>query len=77
MAPSAAVSYVPDSLRSCLAGTATANIDLTIADEAMRPGRGAFAVTSIFPGGWRVYQHIILHLRGARIARQVDAKAWD
>lgn len=60
-----------------LAGVAAADIDLAVADEVIRPGRGAFAVTAILPGGRRIYEHVILHLRGARIARQVDVRAWD
>jgi ketosteroid isomerase-like protein len=60
-----------------LAGVSAANIDLAVADEVIGPGRVAFAVTAILPGGRRVYEHVILHLRGARIARQVDVEAWD
>jgi hypothetical protein len=60
-----------------LAGVAAADIDLAVADEVIRPGRVAFAVTAILPGGRRIYEHVILHLRGARIARQFDVRAWD
>jgi hypothetical protein len=56
---------------------AAADIDLAIADEVIGPERVAFAVTAIRPGGRRVYEHVILHLRGARIARQVDVEARD
>ena len=43
----------------------------------MGPGRIAFAVTAILPRGRRVYQHVVLPLRGARFARQVDVETWD
>jgi ketosteroid isomerase-like protein len=60
-----------------LAGVAAADIDLVAANEVIRPGHVSFAVTAILPGGRRIYEHVILHLRGARIARQVDVRAWD
>ena len=47
------------------------------ADEVIGAERVAFAVTAILPSGRRVYQHVILHLRSARVARQVDVEAWD
>ena len=34
-----------------------------------------FAITAILPGGRRVYKHLILHLRAARITCQVDVEA--
>jgi hypothetical protein len=45
------------------------------AGEVIGPGHAAFAVNAILPGGRRVYKHVILHLRAARIARQVDVEA--
>jgi hypothetical protein len=60
-----------------LAGIAAADVDLAVTDEVIGPGRIAFAVTATLPGGRRVYEHVILHLRSDRIARQVDVEAWD
>jgi hypothetical protein len=60
-----------------LARVAAADIDLAVADEVIGPGRVAFAAAAILPGGGRVYEHVILHLRGARFARQVDVEACD
>jgi hypothetical protein len=60
-----------------LAGVAAADVDLAIADEVIGAGRIGFAVTATLPDGRRVYEHVILHLRGAHIARQVDVEAWD
>jgi hypothetical protein len=60
-----------------LAGVSAANIDLAVADEVIGPGCVAFAVITVLPGGRRVYEHVILHLRGTRNARQVDVEAWD
>jgi ketosteroid isomerase-like protein len=59
------------------ARVAAADIDLAVADEVIGPGRVAFAAVAILPGGWRVYEHLILHLHGARFARQVDVEACD
>jgi hypothetical protein len=60
-----------------MAGVAAADIDLAVAHEVIRPGRGTFAVTAILPGGRRICEHVILRLRGARVARQFDVRAWD
>jgi ketosteroid isomerase-like protein len=60
-----------------LARVAAADIDLVVADEVVGSRRVAFAVTAILPGRRRVYEHVILHLRGGRIARQVDVETWD
>ena len=53
----------------CLAGVAAASIDLAAANEVSRTGRVALAAAAILPGGGRIYEHVILHLRGARFAR--------
>jgi hypothetical protein len=50
---------------------------LAAANEVFRTGRVTFAAAAILPGGGRVYEHVILRLRGARFARQVDVETWD
>jgi hypothetical protein len=60
-----------------LSAVAAADIDLVAADEVIRRRRVAFAVTTVLPGGRRLHEHVILHLRGVRITRQVDVRAWD
>ena len=47
------------------------------ADDVTGPERIPFTVAAVLPGGRRVYQHVILHRRNARIARQVDVGAWN
>jgi ketosteroid isomerase-like protein len=64
-------------IEAFLTGVASFDIAFALADEVIGPERVAFSVTCTFPGGRRIYEQVILHLRDGLIARQVDVEAWD
>jgi uncharacterized protein len=64
-------------IHAFLEDVARSDIELTVHDEVPGRRRAAFAVTVAFPDGRRHLEHVILELRGGRIARHVDVEAWD
>jgi ketosteroid isomerase-like protein len=64
-------------IHAFLEDVARSDIELTVHDEVPGRHRAAFAVTVAFPDGRRHLEHVILELRGGRIARHVDVEAWD
>jgi hypothetical protein len=64
-------------IEAFLSQVKASNVCLAIEDEVVGPTRAAFRVWCTLPGGKRIIEHVILHLAGGRIARQVDVEAWD
>ncbi|MCC7276480.1 MAG: nuclear transport factor 2 family protein [Alphaproteobacteria bacterium] len=62
---------------SFLTGVCGAPVRLAISDEVLGRDRAAFCVTCELPNGNRIIEHVIIHVRDGRIARQVDVEAWD
>lgn len=54
-----------------------AGVTLEISDEVVGPERAAFCLWCTLADGRRIIEHVIVHFRGGRIARQVDVEAWD
>ena len=60
-----------------LASLESSDIDISLADEVLGEERVAFSVDVTLPGGRRVFEHTILHIKDDKIVRQVDVEAWD
>ena len=56
---------------------AAEDIAIELTDEVLSDERAAFRVTCTFPDGRRIIEHVIVALRGGKIARQVDVEARD
>lgn len=66
-----------DAIEAHLHRIAASGIELELSDEVLGDGRIAFRATCTLPGGDRIVEHVILHLDGDLIARQVDVEASD
>lgn len=64
-------------IEAFLSQVKASNIVLAIEDEVVGPTRAAFRVWCTLPNGKRIVEHVILHLAGGKITRQVDVEAWD
>jgi hypothetical protein len=53
------------------------DLEITLADEVVGDERAAFSLTCSSPDGKRVYEQVIVQLRGGKVVRQVDVEAWD
>ena len=56
---------------------ASSGVTLQLSDPVVTRTRAAFALTCTLRDGRRGFEHVILHLAGGRIVRQVDVEAWD
>ena len=52
-------------------------LKLTLSDEIIGSERAAFCVTCVLPSGKQIIEHVILHLAGGLIRKQVDVEAWN
>lgn len=59
-----------------LRAVAAENIALELSDEVLSGEWAAFRLTGTFPDGRRIIEHVIVELRGGKIASQVDVEAW-
>jgi hypothetical protein len=55
----------------------SSDVVLEIEDEVIGPTRAAFCLWCVLGDGRRIIEHVIIHLSGATITRQVDVEAWD
>jgi ketosteroid isomerase-like protein len=66
-----------ETIRRFLSALAASDLRLEVDDEVVGPQRAAFRVTCTLSDGRRILEHVIVHLRDDRIARQVEVEAWD
>jgi hypothetical protein len=68
--------HVPDGIDT-LIYVAGAEMEQAISDEVLGEERIVFAFLVTLPDGRHYIEHVILHLAGGKIARQVDVEMWD
>jgi ketosteroid isomerase-like protein len=64
-------------IKEFIEAVSRSDLEIAIADEVVDDERVAFSVTCTFPDGKRVYEQVIVQLRGGKVARQIDVEAWD
>ena len=66
-----------EAIRAKMTRVAGYGLEQSISDEVIGEERTAFAFLVTWPDGRHYIEHVILHLAGGRIARQVDVEIWD